>query len=348
VDHHYYHSNVGLSTVDQYSAINIPSGYQRMCGFNALSYVRYRHDDNDLVRSARQQAFLREARAQVPASKFLNDYNGLINIFTKYTTSTIQGTSQLIGLANLFFSARNAQIKEIHFPGDIGTATSTYVTATHAAVKQTVAEFLGTTAPTTSTAPPSGSTGGGKSPAKKPKKKPKPESNLTPQQSSNTLVDASASGVQAASGVTKTAHGHPIGIPVYYPTKLVPGAEFDTAALDGDQLNTRALTIDGGGGHAYYGYKIVAKIPYGTAGYSYDDYFGFSGTNWRDAPILDNATEERTVNGRDYLLFYDNGRLRQVGWRTDTGSYWVENDLLETITPDQMMGMAESMTKYTP
>ncbi|MDX6638357.1 MAG: polyisoprenyl-teichoic acid--peptidoglycan teichoic acid transferase, partial [Solirubrobacterales bacterium] len=148
VDHHYYHSNVGLSTVDQYSAINIPSGYQRMCGFNALSYVRYRHDDNDLVRSARQQAFLREARAQVPASKFLNDYNGLINIFTKYTTSTIQGTSQLIGLANLFFSARNAQIKEIHFPGDIGTATSTYVTATHAAVKQTVAEFLGTTAPT--------------------------------------------------------------------------------------------------------------------------------------------------------------------------------------------------------
>lgn len=342
VDHHYYHSNVGLSTVDQYSAINIPSGYQRMCGFNALSYVRYRHDDNDLVRSARQQAFLREARAQVPASKFLNDYNGLINIFTKYTTSTIQGTSQLIGLANLFFSARNAQIKEIHFPGDIGTATSTYVTATHAAVKQTVAEFLGTT--TTTTAAPSGSAGGGKSPAKKPK----PESNLTPQQSSNTLVDASASGVQAASGVTKTAHGHPIGIPVYYPTKLVPGAEFDTAALDGDQLNTRGLTIDGGGGHAYYGYKIVAKIPYGTAGYSYDDYFGFSGTNWRDAPILDNATEERTVNGRDYLLFYDNGRLRQVGWRTDTGSYWVENDLLETITPDQMMGMAESMTKYTP
>ena len=66
VDHHYYHSNVGLSAEDQYAEIDIPAGYQRMCGYNALSYVRYRHDDNDLVRSARQQAFLREARAQVP------------------------------------------------------------------------------------------------------------------------------------------------------------------------------------------------------------------------------------------------------------------------------------------
>ena len=50
VDHHYYHSNVGLAASEQYAEIDIPAGYQRMCGYNALQYVRYRHDDNDLVR----------------------------------------------------------------------------------------------------------------------------------------------------------------------------------------------------------------------------------------------------------------------------------------------------------
>jgi anionic cell wall polymer biosynthesis LytR-Cps2A-Psr (LCP) family protein len=35
------------------------SGYQPLCGFNALDFARYRHTDNDLVRAARQQEFLR-------------------------------------------------------------------------------------------------------------------------------------------------------------------------------------------------------------------------------------------------------------------------------------------------
>ena len=121
-----------------------------------------------------------------------------------------------------------------------------------------------------------------------------------------------------------------------------------TPDLNGDPDNTRGLVIDGGGGHAYYGYKIVAEIPYGQCGYSYGDYFGFSGTNWRDAPILDNPTLTKTVNGHDFMFYYDNGRLRQIGWRTDNDAYWVENDLLETLTQDQMLGMAESMAKYVP
>src|SRR5207244_11435251 len=89
VDHHYYHSNVGLGPSEQYAAIDIPAGYQRMCGYNALQYVRYRHDDNDLVRSARQQEFLREARQELPASKILADRNQLIDILKKYVPSDI-------------------------------------------------------------------------------------------------------------------------------------------------------------------------------------------------------------------------------------------------------------------
>ena len=58
VDRRYYHSNVGVPPAEQYSEINIQPGYQLLCGKQALEYVRYRHTDTDLVRSARQQDFL--------------------------------------------------------------------------------------------------------------------------------------------------------------------------------------------------------------------------------------------------------------------------------------------------
>ena len=73
VDRRYYHSNVGVPPSEQYSEINIKPGYQLLCGKNALAYVRYRHTDTDLVRSARQQDFLREARQRVPISDLVVD-----------------------------------------------------------------------------------------------------------------------------------------------------------------------------------------------------------------------------------------------------------------------------------
>ena len=46
-----------------YAVIDIDPGYQKLCGKDALAYVRYRHGDNDLVRAARQQDFLRQVRS---------------------------------------------------------------------------------------------------------------------------------------------------------------------------------------------------------------------------------------------------------------------------------------------
>jgi LCP family protein required for cell wall assembly len=97
VDRHYYHSNVGLPPSLQYAEINIQPGYQKLCGKDALEYVRYRHTDTDLVRSARQQDFLREARQQVPASDlFITKRKQLLDIFTTYTTSYISSGETLL------------------------------------------------------------------------------------------------------------------------------------------------------------------------------------------------------------------------------------------------------------
>ena len=346
VDHHYYHSNAGLAPLEQYAEIDIPAGYQRMCGYNALQYVRYRHDDNDLVRSARQQEFLREMRQELPAPQILNDYDKLKEILQKYVTLDIQKSGDLIALAQLIVAANGAPVVQIHFPAQLGGPTATYVTASDSAIKAAVAKFEGqtpTTIPGTSTTTssskggsgggPNGGGGGGSG-----------GSSSAPAQPPPPLIDASASGQQTAATLanTKAKDGKPmVNFPIYYPTKLIPGSSILT-----DQSGiqeSRAFPIDGPGNDVYHGYKFVVAVP--TDGYT--GYYGMSGTDWPDPPILDHPDETRTINGTDYLLSWDGPQLRLIGWKTDQGSYWIDNTLLNVLTPGQMFGIAESMQKYT-
>ena len=67
-------------------------------------------------------------------------------------------------------------------------------------------------------------------------------------------------------------------------------------------------------------------------------YYGVSGTNWDEPPILKNPSDTRTINGREYLLFYEQDKLRLVGWQTSKGSYWVINTLTHALTEAQMLG----------
>ncbi len=227
VDQHYYHSNVGLAPSEQYAEIDIPAGYQRMCGYNALQYVRYRHDDNDLVRSARQQEFLREMRQELPAGQILNDYDELKSILQKYVTLDIQKPGDLIALAQLVVAANGAPVVQVHFPANLGGPTATYVTYSKPALRAAVAKFEGqtpTTIPGTSTTtssskgksgggPAGGSGSGGSSGTRAP---PAP-----------TLIDASSSGQQVAAQLAnaKAKDGKPlVNFPIYYPTKLIPGS----------------------------------------------------------------------------------------------------------------------------
>jgi polyisoprenyl-teichoic acid--peptidoglycan teichoic acid transferase len=326
VDHHYYHSNAGLPVSEQYAEIDVPAGYQRMCGYNALQYVRYRHDDNDLVRSARQQEFLRDLRQQVPASKILDNFNQLVDILKKYVTSDIQKNIDLISLAKLFLAARGSPVVQVHFPANLGGPTAAYVTASEGAIRAAVRKFEGEEPAATSVPAPgsSGSNSSGKNKKSKPSAPP--------------LIDSSSSGQQYAAQVAaaKTKHGHPmLDFPVYYPTKLTPGSTITS--------DSRAFPIDGPGNEVYHGYKLVVAVP--TDGY--EAYYGVSGTDWKDPPILANPDETKTIGGQDYLLSWDGPQLRLIGWKTDQGSYWVSNTLLNALSPGQMFAIAQSMQKHT-
>jgi LCP family protein required for cell wall assembly len=51
-----------------YATINLWPGYQRLKGWQALDFVRYRHTDSDLFRLARQQLFVKALKQAVNAS----------------------------------------------------------------------------------------------------------------------------------------------------------------------------------------------------------------------------------------------------------------------------------------
>ncbi len=63
VDRRYYNDNSGYG--ERYAAIDLQPGYQKLFGGDALSFVRFRHTDNDLVRNARQQLFLRAIKDRI-------------------------------------------------------------------------------------------------------------------------------------------------------------------------------------------------------------------------------------------------------------------------------------------
>jgi polyisoprenyl-teichoic acid--peptidoglycan teichoic acid transferase len=324
VDRHYYHSNEGVPPSLQYSEINIPAGYQRLCGKDALAYVRYRHTDTDLVRAARQQDFLREARARVPLSTFINDRDRLIDIFTTYTTSDINSAETMLEVLKLMFDSRNAAIKEVHFPAVLGPS---YVYASKPAIHDAVDQFLGFVAsggPRGSLdLPGRGGKRGGKPKGGKGPRAPTPQS--------DGLVNAAQGSKEIAKGVARKVG---VDFPVFYPRRLPSG----TIYAQTPRVYHMHDTDD-----SFHGaYRMVLQLPQG-------DYFGVQGIRgWDDPPILSGPSIEKTMDDRDYDIFLDGDRVRLVAWHENGNTYWVVNSLLQTLTNDQMLGIARSVGEIVP
>jgi polyisoprenyl-teichoic acid--peptidoglycan teichoic acid transferase len=322
VDRRYYIApNTGTAE------INLQPGYQALCGFDALSFVRYRHTDNDIVRSARQQSFLREARAKVPPSRLIDDRDKFLNIFTSYTSSDLDDFNELLELLKLFFDLRGAEIKQVHLNSTLGPS---YVTATDTQIKKAVDEFLGVQG----TPGPAGSTA--KPPNKVVPTRPPDYSKPTP------AAPKKAKGGPVDTNLIETTYGKALAqgirsrkskVPIYYPTLLENGSDFEQ--------KPRVYKINGKGDesppHAQRGaYKWVFSLP--TIG----DYYGFEGTLWKDPPILDNPTTEKTIGDRTYKLYYDGDRLRMVAWQTSRGAFWLSNSFIETVSNADMLKIAQS------
>ena len=347
VDRRYFHSNVGLPPSEEYAEINVLPGYQLLCGKKALQYVRYRHTDTDLVRAARQQDFLSAARQRVPIGDLVLGRNDLIQIFTEYTTSDISDKETMLEVMKLFIASRGASIKEVHFPAELGPS---FVYASQSAIQEAVDKFLGIEA----SGGPRGSLdeagGGSKKKSKKSKKrknskkKSRSKPRLEPLQppGSDGLVPAAESGeLEAKSVARKVSHG----FPVFYPARLPSGATYVESNSYQHVQDPRVYHFKDTDGkrHAAYRMTLYLELPDGT------HYFGVQGIKgWSDPPILSNPSLTKTIHGRDYEIFVDGDRVKMVAWRRGDNVYWISNSLLQSLTNDQMVGMARSARVIIP
>jgi polyisoprenyl-teichoic acid--peptidoglycan teichoic acid transferase len=351
IDRRYYHSNEGAA--EQYAEINVKPGYQLLCGKRALEYVRYRHTDTDIVRSARQQDFISAARQRISVDDLVKDvfFGGgkkdLIAIFTKYTTSDISDEKTMLDVLKLFLSVRNAEIKEVQFPAELGPS---FVTTTPEALNEAVNQFLGVEASGGATANLEGAeeqeqdAAAKKSKKKDRKKKQKKREPIVRPKppGSDELVPAREAGEMEGEIAARRANGF---FPIYYPTRLPSGAYFAETDLSQKIVDPFVYGIkdESGDRHEAYRMVIVSEETDGT------HYYGLQGIRgWDDPPILANPSETKEINGREYEIFADSGRIRLISWHRGENSYWVSNDLLKSLSNDQMVGMARSADVLVP
>ena len=80
-----------------------------------------------------------------------------------------------------------------------------------------------------------------------------------------------------------------------------------------------------------------------------DTYIGMQGIRgWEDPPILDSPTETVTKNGREYSIYTDSGKIKLVAWHRGENTYWISNSLQQSLSNEQMMGIAESCHVIVP
>jgi LCP family protein required for cell wall assembly len=302
VDRRYYHSNLGLGAGETYSEINIQPGYQKLCGTDALAYVRYRHADTDLVRAARQQDFLRQIKNQVGAGGLIARLHPIEQIFGKYASTDIRSTDDVLKLLELIVQSASHPVRQVTFTADVGPS---YVTANRNQIRRTVHEFLNG-----GVKPARISVGGGHgTPAKKggsgPAPPPTPLTPATPDE----LLQA-------------RTNTHKIPFSLYYPVSRVTafGALPDTI---------RPYRLQG---HVAY----VVVVSQGSLGQYYD----LEGTTWQDAPVLKNPNQTITLGGRRRQLYFEGQRLRVVAWHDGPAVYWLTNTLQNILTNRQMLAIA--------
>jgi polyisoprenyl-teichoic acid--peptidoglycan teichoic acid transferase len=338
VDHRYY-NNTALT---DFSSIDIEPGYQKLCGTQALSFVRFRHTDSDIVRNARQQAFLRWAKDQYSVGELLSNEDKLLKIFGSHvqTDASLHSVDGLIELFDLAINADAHAIKDIPFPAVFGpcggstTANGTtavapcYVLASSAAAEQQAYRQFMTPTP----APTARAVGEGR-----PHKS-------SPPSTAGLAADLSDGRSQAG------ALGH-LALPVYVPKLIQSGSQYcssvsgncddpEEPASEYGGSYPRAYAIHSPGGVAHPSYVMTLVINSALG-----EYYAVQGTTWQRPPILNNPSYTTTVGGKLLRVYKNGSHVSLVAWHTPRAVYWISNSLIDTLSNAQMLRIAASLTR---
>src|SRR3954466_14386832 len=243
IDRRYYHSNQGLAASAQYAAINIPAGYQKLCGQKALDYVRYRHGDNDFIRSARQQDFLRQAKEQISLGQLFGDRKELIKIFGTYTDTDIGSNEAILRLIKLAFVSAKKPIQQIPFrAGEENGESGDFVVASPDQIRRTVDDFLN---------------------VKAPKKRSKPKSTSSDRKRAKRQRRRATSAYPGLFNAARSAEDQAVklqlkhaGFPVYYPKLAKLGSTYVS-----NPDSPRVYTLRDRSDKPHKAYRMVVQAP---------------------------------------------------------------------------------------
>ena len=120
IDRDYFNDQSGPGG---YAVIDIDPGYQKLCGTDALAYVRYRHGDNDLVRAARQQDFLRQVRSAKGTKELmeggiaLGNLKKLARVFGRYfdRDKSLDSSKEVFKFAKTVLFTAGNPVREVRF-----------------------------------------------------------------------------------------------------------------------------------------------------------------------------------------------------------------------------------------
>jgi hypothetical protein len=301
-------------------------------GKDALDYVRYRHGDNDLVRAARQQDFIRQAKdsagVKLLLSGGLSEKKHLIRVFARYfrVDASLRSNHQIVSLLKLaiYLSAKNPKVNEVSFPAydapNPQLDTNLYVKQSD--LRKVYREFM--SIDKAAEEPPAPTATATPAPAKE-KSKRKSETSSAPAAG---LEDDRREGEDLA-----VLADPKLKFPFYFPALRLKGSTYSGPE------QPRIYTLKDETGKKRQAYRLVLRAPGVGA------YYGIQGMTWRAPPILDKPDRVITRDGRRLRLYYDGRKLRLVAWKTRKAAYWVSNTLTQSLSNAQMLDIASSLRR---
>jgi LCP family protein required for cell wall assembly len=316
VDHRYLHEKG--ENGEEYTTINLEPGYQRLCYENALDYVRYRHDDSDFVRVARQQDFLRDLREEIDPANELGQIEQVARAVGHAIRSNFPASaSELILLSKLVAFSQAKPLRQVKFlTMEVNAQINggSYVTSDRELEKETLEKFLNGHEQLhlgAVTASRGHSSSHGHHASRQPVGTSPAALNLVP-----------------SAGESEVGQAAPrVPFRVMYP-RLQTGQS--------TQQQVRAYTLKDQQNNHHHAYVIVwAQNPL------LGGYYDFQASDWLNPPLFAHARTQM-IGGRTYELIDDGAHIHVIGWRSGNVLYWLTNTLLEELSNSQMLAIAKS------
>jgi LCP family protein required for cell wall assembly len=317
IDRRYFNDNSGYG--DKYATIDVKPGYQKLFGQDALDYVRFRHEDSDLVRAARQQDFLAQIKVQNKTKSLFGHRTQLADIVGKYTHTDLRGTGEILELLKLGVFTAGNEVSEVKFQTQSAFENQiSYLESSPQEIKQTVKEFEAAEGSKGARGTLKG-TEAQREAARRRRKRFK------------------TAGVKGLENAQKEGEDQVVAVaakvpyPMYYPKLRTSFAVYSDIP--------RVYTIHDQHGHGHTAYRMVIKK--GLVG----EYYGVQGMNWTNPPILDQPHDKQKLGRRTFEIYYDGDRIARIAFQTKGAVYWLTNTLLRSNDNKQMFAMAKSLTR---